>query len=648
MTTHIPVAGSTPSAFGTSPFAGGGSSDQTSEAIEVLPSSTLRCEVCCSENTSTLNLSNMVRLVALPLLSVFLASAASAQTGCELAEWMNGLPPNAELTPERSVILRDTQVMLGSTARTAKLPPGFTMTRFAEVSGARGIALSPDGVIFVTGYGGGGRVYAFPDHDNDGVADSAIVVRNGPGAMHGIAFVNGALYVSTTSQVLKLVSTDNDREAEEAVVIASLDPGGNHASRTLEYDAKRNKLYVSVGSTCNICTEEEPERASILEMNPDGTERRIYASGLRNAVGMDIDPRTGALWANSNEADNVFGSGHPLTNENPKEPISIICDGGHYGWPYGYGYKMRYPFGEPIDTSFFETAKGPVGQMLAHSAPLGMHFIQGKSFPSKYHRAQINTLHGSWNRQPPAPPRVMAFWSSPDGRNAVLEDFVTGFQAEAAPYTRWGRPVSAAEGTDGALYVTDDYGHAVYRIAYTGEAGRSIKITSQLEGTTQPGGLYLPIEWTATGVDTFVILSRLSPLDNFDTVYTTKYSSFVWIVPDISAPQAAIRVESTNGLTFAETGYFAIEPFGSGVSPSAFRDQALIVKPNPARDHIELGLKDGKQIDKVELLDLRGAVVIQLTGHRSQFSVANIAQGSYIVRVSSGNEIYTSQVVISR
>ena len=578
------------------------------------------------------------------LFSIVIASSAYSQTGCELTDWMNGLPPNAERTPENSIALRDTQVFVGGSNRTVKVPPGFTITRYAEIHGARGVALSPDGVIFVTGYNGG-RIYALPDHNRDGKADSIVTVYSGLTTNHGIAFVKGQLYVSSTDRLFRVVSNDGDRQAEAAELIATMDGGGNHASRTLEYDAVRDKLYISIGSTCNICDEDEEERATIIEMNPDGTSRRIFARGLRNAVGMDIDPRTGALWANSNDADNIFGGGHPMTNENPKEPIFIVCDGAHYGWPYGYGFKMRYPSGVAVDTAHFDTVRGPVGQMLAHSAPLGMHFIRGKALPSRYHGALLNSLHGSWNRQPPAPPRVMAFWSSPDGRNAVLEDLITGFQQESSPYGRWGRPVSVAEGADGALYVTDDHGGSVYRVAYTGEAGRMIDV----QGPTGMinGGKATEITWTATGVNEFVVLFRQSPRDDFDTIGTTTGNTITWNIPNISVPQAAIRVESTNGLTFDETTLFAIEPAGA-VGQSTPSHSGLNVVPNPTTDHLTISFKDGRKIERIELLDVRGSLVKQLRGDAATISVSDLAQGSYLVRVIAGGETHTTQVVISR
>lgn len=559
---------------------------------------------------------------------------------------MKGLPPNAERTPENNIQLRDTTLEVNGTAHTVQLPKGFTITQFARISGARGIALSPDGVIFVAAYGGS-KVYALPDHNRDGVVDSMITVFTGPSGMHGIAFVKGALYVSTTSQVLRLESMDNDRGMEISRPIATLDPGGNHSSRTLEYDEKRDKLFVSVGSTCNICEEDEQERATILEMNPDGTGRKIYARGLRNAVGMDIDPRTGALWANSNDADNVFGGGNPLTNENPKEPIFIICEGAHYGWPHGYGFKMRYPFGVGIDTSFFSTVSGPVGQMLAHSAPLGMHFIRGKALPSRYHGALLNSLHGSWNRQPPAPPRIVTFFSDADGRNATIEDLVTGFQLPNG--SRWGRTVSIAEGADGALYATDDNAGVVYRIAYTGEAGRSIKFTTQLEGTTQPGGYYLPVNWTATGVDTFRVLFRLSPLDGFDTLTANStITNATFNLPIVSAPQAAIRIESLNGLTFAESGYFAIDPNASAVRSSSSLDGMMAVYPNPAKDHIDVELMLGGTIKQIEILDMSGRRILAVEGDNKRISVAGVPAGSYLVRVTTAIESHVAEVVISR
>ncbi len=585
----------------------------------------------------------MVRSLILFLLSTLIYTSASAQSGCELTEWMNGGSPNAERTPENSVTMRDTQIVVNNESRTVSLPPGFTISQYAKVGGARGIALSPDGVIFATGYNGS-RIYALPDHNRDGVVDSTITVYAGStGGMHGIAFVKGQLYVSPTSLVLRLVSNDDDRQIEDAISIASLDGGGNHASRTLEYDAKRDKLFVSVGSTCNICTENDEERATILEMNPDGTGRKIYAKGLRNAVGMDIDPRTGALWANSNDADNVFGQGNPLTNENPKEPIFIVCEDAHYGWPYGYAFKMRYPFGEPIDTSFFATVSGPVGQMLAHSAPLGMHFIQGKALPSRYHGALLNSLHGSWNRQPPAPPRLQAFFSDANGRNATIEDLVTGFQL--ANGSRWGRLVSVAEGADGALYMTDDHAGVVYRLAYTGEAGRSININAP-SGVIN-GGKPAEITWTATGVETFVVLFRESPLDDFDTLATTTSTSYTWDIPNISVPQAAIRIESTNGLTFDETPYFAIQPAGA-VGQSDGTLSPMVVVPNPTRDRLSIIFGDDRIVQNVEILDVRGSLVKSFSGHHAFISVADLAQGSYLVRVTANNETHTSQVVISR
>jgi glucose/arabinose dehydrogenase len=181
----------------------------------------------------------MVRSLLLFLTSILIYSNASAQTGCELTEWMKGLPPNAERTPENSVAMRDTQIVVKGETRSVTLPPGFSISQFATIGGARGIALSPDGVIFVAAYGGA-RVYALPDHNRDGVVDSTITVYTANGGMHGIAFVKGALYVATTSRVWKLISNDNDREFEDAVSIATLDGGGNHSSRTLEYDEKRD------------------------------------------------------------------------------------------------------------------------------------------------------------------------------------------------------------------------------------------------------------------------------------------------------------------------------------------------------------------------------------------------------------------------
>lgn len=594
----------------------------------------------------------MVKALLSFVLLLCLTTASHAQTGCQLTEWISSIPANSDATPERTANLRDTTVLVKGQQRTISLPPGFTFSQYAEIGGTRGVTLSPDGVLYVTGRTSGGAVYALPDHNRDGHPDSIITIRSGlGGSIHGIGFIRGQLYYSTDSRFARLVNTDGDREAESTENIASFVSGG-HSTRTFVYDTTRRKIYIQVGSSCNICEEDNEERATIVEMNLDGSERRVYAKGLRNAVGLDIDPRTGALWANSNDADNVFGQGHPLTNENPKEPVFIICDGAHYGWPHGYGVRMRYPSGVGVDTSFFATMQGPVAQLLAHSAPLGLHFLRGKKFPSRYHGAVFQSYHGSWNRTPPAPPRVTALWSDPNGQNAILEDVVTGFQNSNG--NRWGRVVAVAEGKDGALYVTDDHAGVVYRIAYTGEAGRSISFGfPSLEGLSFITGQEIAINWSATNVDSFRVLARLTPGGIPDTLIITKSNFFAWTAPNTNTRTASIRIESMNGLTFAETGYFRIATPDAEVRTNPVMNNAvLLVSPNPATHMLEISVTGyAGHVRSLELVNVLGHVVrkVEIRDDASMhLPLEEIAQGNYILRAITDDGALTANVVISR
>ena len=165
--------------------------------------------------------------------------------------------------------------------------------------------------------------------------------------------------------------------------------------------------------------------------------------------------------------DNLFGANSALHNSVPPEGIYLVCDGANYGWPYAYGFRMRNP--DPafqVDTSYIKSLSGPVAEVLAHSAPLGLHFYRGNALPSKYHNAIFMCYHGSWDANPPSPPRVTVLWADSTGSNAHVQDFLTGFQL--ANGNRWGRSVEVIEGPDGALYVSDDAAGVVYRIWYSG------------------------------------------------------------------------------------------------------------------------------------------------------------------------------------
>jgi glucose/arabinose dehydrogenase len=401
--------------------------------------------------------------------------AAQAQTsrGCALAAWVMQQQPHSTRTLEAPPpLLRDTVITVNEVQQKISIPAGFTMTVFARnIPSCRGLAVSPDGVIYATSYNG--NLYALPDPQHTGYAGTPIIVASGLGDPDCVGFYKDSLYVSNNSALYRLSTDPSTRMATGKTQIASFPPGGSHNTRNFIFDSVNNKIYVEIGSNNNIDTTDLAHRARIVEMNPDGTGYRSFASGLRNPEGMDFDPRTGALWANCNGMDNIFGSGTELTDNNPSEGIYLLCDGANYGWPWCYGFRMRNPLMMNLDTSIVQTFDGPVAEVLAHSAPLSLHFYHGTKFPAMYHNAIFQCYHGSWDRTPPAPPRITVMFADTDGKNARVTDFVNGFfvmgsKPDSTDGKYFGRPVQIIEGADSALYVSDDQAGAIYRIAYTG------------------------------------------------------------------------------------------------------------------------------------------------------------------------------------
>lgn len=389
---------------------------------------------------------------------------AQVSRGCELTEWVLQREPNTTRTPEFDLPFKDTFITVEG-ERKISLPVGFSINTFASVPGARGIAVSPTGIIYVTG---AGKVTALPDRDRNGTADAAIVVANDLGGVHGIRFIDDELYVSTPGALFRLIDTNGDLIIDERHKILDLPEGGHH-TRTFVYDSLSLKLYIQIGSDGNDQPNEDPERATIIECNLDGTERRIYARGLRNAVGMDLDPRTGALWVNNNGMDNLFGDYRH--HDTPYEAIHIVCEDAHYGWPWAYGFRMRNPLHSSYPQSEIDKLHGPVAEVLAHTAPLGLHFYRGSNFPPQYKNAIFQAYHGSWNREPPAPAKVTVMFADITGQYARIADFVNGFTPgvpDSSNTNRWGRPVCVTEDHDGALLITDDDAGKVYRVRFTG------------------------------------------------------------------------------------------------------------------------------------------------------------------------------------
>jgi len=335
------------------------------------------------------------------------------------------------------------------------LPPDFGISVFSQgLSGPRMMALGPDGALYVAERGAG-RILRLPDRDDDGVADGIEVVAQGLSAPSSLAFyVDGSLYVGETTRILRLSGPDEEGVFQEREVIVDGLPSGGHSTRTVLFSPDWEHLYVSIGSSCNVCVEEDERRATIMRYEADGSGGEIYAQGLRNAVGITFRPGTDELWATNNGRD-------WLGDDQPPETIYEVDQGDDAGWPRCHAARIVDPdLGEPGDC---EGIARPEVEMQAHSAPLGLTFYTGAQFPEEYRGDLFVAFHGSWNRSVATGYKVVRI-PVEAGEPDSAQDFAVGWLRENG--SNWGRPVDVLTGPRGSLFVSDDGGGMIYRIFY--------------------------------------------------------------------------------------------------------------------------------------------------------------------------------------
>lgn len=367
------------------------------------------------------------------------------------------LPVHASSGPKLVKVKLDVPAALRSgpfaKSRTLKLPPGFKVSLFASgLKSPRFMAFGPDGHLYVT-LPRSGSVVVLPDRDKDNVADPALVFADGLDEPHGIVFRSAELIIAENGALVLLKDVDGDFKADVKRRLSGDVPGGGgHWTRTVVIGPDKS-LYLSAGSSCNVCIEKDRRRAAVLKFPAGGGKGELYASGLRNSVGIAFDPRSGDLWGVDNGRDRI---GDDL----PPEELNLITDRSDYGWPYCYGDRVPDPEYGSVERCADTTA--PVVKMQAHSAPLGIAFGYKLKFPPPYTDVLYIAFHGSWNRTTPTGYKLVAI-PFVDGRPSGKPfDFASGWLVGERA---WGRPVAPVVGPDGALYLSDDKAGAIYRIS---------------------------------------------------------------------------------------------------------------------------------------------------------------------------------------
>jgi glucose/arabinose dehydrogenase len=336
---------------------------------------------------------------------------------------------------------------------TLNVPNGFTVEVVSDsVHGARFLAAAPNGDILVSEIGRG-QVVAV--HPGSRPGTQPTVVARGLERPNGLAFHGNDLYIATWSGVV--VIPDYPKGGPR-VLFNDMPRNGGHNARALAV-ASDGTVYISSGSDCNVCAENDPRLATILRYTADGREGRIHASGLRNASGLALD-RLGRLWAVVNQRDNLA----PDHTNLPPEELNLVQEGGNYGWPSCYPDGNRRLPNPEFPGASCAGMLPTTFNFQAHSAPLQALFYEGAQFPSRYRGALFVAFHGSWNRQPPTGYKVVAVTFA-DGKPTGMEDFVTGWLVGNSRVV--GRPVGLAVAADGSLYISDDTGY-LFHVEYRG------------------------------------------------------------------------------------------------------------------------------------------------------------------------------------
>jgi glucose/arabinose dehydrogenase len=374
-------------------------------------------------------------------------------------------------------------------------PQGFTVTKFADaLDHPRWIYVADNGDIFVAesntilkgvvkigskvsrkirtqGYGvSANRITLFRDTDKNGIPESRHVFMEGLKQPFGMLILQNHFYVANTNALLQIPYTPGSTSLSvlSGKQIVLLPDGGGkikkniHWTRNIITNETKDKIYIAVGAGSNVAEhglENEIRRANILEINPDGSDERVYASGLRNPVGMDWAPGTKTLWAAVNERD-------LLGDELVPDYITAVKENGFYGWPFAYFGQHEDPrWKDKQQPHMVQKSIIPDVPVGSHTASLGLAFYNKKSFPEKFHNGAFVAQHGSWNRSVLSGYKVIFIPFSNGKPSGPPEDFLTGFVSDLSKEEVHGRPVCVAFLEDGSMLVTDDVSNTIWRVS---------------------------------------------------------------------------------------------------------------------------------------------------------------------------------------
>lgn len=372
-------------------------------------------------------------------------------------------PPNAT-----RAVANPPNVIPWPKGKTPTAPAGFEVNLFAdELDNPRMLYVLPNGDVLVmesTPQQSQSRIVLLRDSTRRGKPDIRQSFLRRLNMAFGMTLINNRFYVGNTDGIVVFPYTSGElRLQRNPEKILDL-PTGGHYTRNLVADPAGKKIYVAVGSATNVdeqrVDEKDPRRAAILQVNPDGRGMRVFASGMRNPVGMDWDTKTNQLWAVVCERD-------MLGDELVPDYLTNVRESAFYGWPYSYFGQNEDPRKKGQRPDLVAKAIKPDYALGSHVAPLGLTFYNGKSFPAHYQGGAFIGMHGSWNRSSLAGYKV-AFVPFENGRpSGPIEDFLTGFIVNPKSRDVYGRPVGVAVWTDGSLLVADDAAGKVWRVSAT-------------------------------------------------------------------------------------------------------------------------------------------------------------------------------------